>query len=189
MTVLSNRALVAAMEAGRLRITPRPSPLPEVTGSPFGSCSIDLHLGPHLYQPRRGLQVSVDIRGAVAPTLEALYEEREIPREGYVLEPNRFVLARTIEVVELPLSEQSLAARIEGRSSFARAGLLVHFTAPTIHAGFAGRIALEVINLGEFSLVLRPGSAICQLIVETVEGEPIRSDSQFQHQAAPTGAP
>lgn len=175
------------MNAGRLRIDPRPSPTPEVTGSPYGSCSVDLRLGRTLFIPRKGLQVSLDIRGAVTPTLDALYERREIPDEGWVLHPGRFALGRTVEVVDLPLSERGLAARIEGRSSFARAGLLVHFTAPTIHAGFTGSIALEIINLGEFSLVLRPGSAICQLIVETVEGEPIRSDSQFQHQAAPTG--
>ncbi|MBM4383317.1 MAG: dCTP deaminase [Deltaproteobacteria bacterium] len=188
MTVLSNRALIEAMDAGRLRIDPRPAPTPEVRGSPFGSCSVDLHLGRTIFIPRRGLQVTLDIRGALTPTLDALYERREIADEGWVLEPGRFLLGRTIEVVDLPLSGNGLAARIEGRSSFARAGLLVHFTAPTIHAGFTGSIALEIINLGEFALVLRPGSAICQLIVETVEGEPIRSDSQFQHQSAPTGA-
>ena len=188
MGVLSNRSLVAAMDAGRLRIEPRPGPAPGAIDSPFGSCSVDLRLSPNLYLPRHGLQLGIDVRGRITPTLEALYEERVIPPEGFVLHPNRFVLARTIEEVELPLSPTCLAARIEGRSSFARAGLLVHFTAPTIHAGFAGRIALEIINLGEFSLILRSGSPICQLIVETVDGEPIRMDSQFQDQSAPTGA-
>jgi dCTP deaminase len=183
--VLSNTALMAALEAGRLRIEPRPTHPPGSDDSPFGTCSVDLRLSPSLYIPRHGLQLGIDVRGRITPTLEALYEEREIPPEGFVLHPNRFVLARTIEEVKLPLS---LAARIEGRSSFARAGLLVHFTAPTIHAGFAGRIALEMINLGEFPLILRSGTPICQLIVETVDGEPIRSDSQFQHQAAPTGS-
>ncbi len=186
MGVLSNTALNAAMDSGRLRIVPRPGLPPGADDSPFGTCSVDLRLSPVLYIPRHGLQLGIDVRGRITPTLEALYDEREIPPEGFVLHPNRFILGRTIEEVELPLT---LAARIEGRSSVARVGLLVHFTAPTIHAGFAGRIALEMINLGEFPLILRSGAPICQLIVETVEGLPIRSDSQFQGQATPTGSP
>ncbi len=188
MGVLSNRSLIAALDEGRLRITPRPGPVPPALGSPFGTCSIDLRLSPTLYVPRDGLHLGVDVRGPITATLEALYESRILPTEGFVLHPNRFVLGQTIEEVALPLSGNCLAARIEGRSSFARAGLLVHFTAPTIHAGFAGRIALEMINLGEFPLILRAGAAVCQLIVQTVEGEPIQSESQFQLQSAPTGA-
>ena len=139
-------------------------------------------------RPKAGLQINLDIHGRIGSTLDAIYDRYEIPAAGWVLAPNRFILGRTIERVELPLVENCLAARIEGRSLFARTGLLVHFTAPTIHAGFDGTIALEMINLGEYPLVLRPSLPVCQLIVETVEGVPIRSDSQFQHQAAPTGS-
>jgi dCTP deaminase len=80
-----------------------------------------------------------------------------------------------------------VALRASGRSSLARTGLQVHFTAPTIHPGFTGTIALEMINLGKIPLTLRPGSRVCQLIVETVEGEPVRADSRFQGQAQATG--
>ena len=55
-------------------------------------------------------------------------------------------------------------------------------TAPTIHAGFAGTITLELINLGPIPILLYPGSPICQLIVEQVLGVPFRNDSQFQNQ-------
>lgn len=64
----------------------------------------------------------------------------------------------------------------------------MHFTAPTIHAGFAGTIALEIINLGPLALVLRPALRICQLVVETVVGEPVGKLSQFKGQARPSGA-
>ena len=104
-----------------------------------------------------------------------------------MLEPRRFVLGRTVERVELPLSG-GLAARIEGRSSFARTGLLVHFTAPTIHAGFSGTITLEMINLGPLSLTLTPRMRLCQLIVETVEGTPHPEASQFHDQSVPSGS-
>jgi len=63
----------------------------------------------------------------------------------------------------------------------------VHFTAPTIHAGFTGTSTLELINLGPCSISLYPGTPICQLIVEEVAGVPFRNESQFQGQAAPGG--
>ena len=65
-----------------------------------------------------------------------------------------------------------LAARVEGKSSLARFGLLAHFTAPTIHAGFEGHITLEMMNLGPSPIILTPGMAICQLILEQVHGVP-----------------
>ncbi len=104
-----------------------------------------------------------------------------------VLAPGRFILARTHERVGLPLFEdadKSLAARIEGKSSYARCGLLVHFTAPTIHAGFEGAITLEIMNLGTYSISLRGQMSICQLIIKEVRGVPFRKDSQFHGQAA-----
>jgi dCTP deaminase len=64
---------------------------------------------------------------------------------------------------------------------------LVHFTAPTIHAGFSGTITLELYNLGPFHISLFPKAPICQLIVETVQGVPFRNDSQFHGQEAAGG--
>jgi dCTP deaminase len=80
-----------------------------------------------------------------------------------------------------------LAARIEGKSSFARCGLLVHFTAPTVHAGFDGTLTLEMINLGNAGIALYEGMSISQLILETVVGDPQAHPSQFQGQATPAG--
>ena len=81
----------------------------------------------------------------------------------------------------------SLAARIEGKSSRARCGLLVHFTAPTVHPGFFGTLTLEMINLGPSPIALVPGMPIAQLIVEEVKGIPVENPSQFQGQSAPEG--
>src|SRR2546423_9049816 len=81
----------------------------------------------------------------------------------------------------------TLAARIEGKSSFARCGLLIHFTAPTVHAGWDGPLALEMINLGAAGICLFSEMAVCQLILETVMGDPESNPSQFQGQTAPTG--
>jgi dCTP deaminase len=94
---------------------------------------------------------------------------KPLPREtdgSFVLPPPKFVLGITREYVDLP-RKSKIAARVEGRSSLARLGLVVHLTAPTIHAGFSGRIVLEMYNFGNYSLRMTPGKlAICQLIFE-----------------------
>jgi dCTP deaminase len=187
MGVLSNRALMAALDAGHLVIDPRPAPGPEERDTPYDTISVDLYLAPEIFIPPSGMSLTFDLRTAgIVQTLRRVYERREIG-ESWTLQPNEFILGSTIERIELPLSDRCLAARVEGRSSLARTGLLVHFTAPTIHPGFTGNIALEMINLGKIPLTLRPGQRVCQLIVETVEGEPIRADSQFQGQRQATG--
>jgi dCTP deaminase len=118
-------------------------------------------------------------------------ELRELTADQpFQLEPRRFVLAKTLERVRLPLlgaAGRSLAARIEGKSSYARCGLLVDFTAPTIHAGFEGTITLEIINLGDYPISLHPRMPICQLILEEVRGVPFRNDSQFHGQGRTIG--
>jgi len=188
VAVLSNRAIVEALESGRLVIVPRPTPEPGAAGSPYNTSSVDLRLANEILVPRDGLTLNFDLRtGNIAETLQRLSDRRTIPPDGWILQPRSFVLARTVERVALPL-EGRLAARIEGRSSFARTGLLVHFTAPTIHANFSGTITLEMINLGPLPLVLTPGLRVCQLIVETVEGDVVPEPSQFHGQGTASGA-
>jgi dCTP deaminase len=104
-----------------------------------------------------------------------------------LIRPGEFVLALTRERVELP-RQSRLAARVEGRSSLARLGLAVHLTAPTIHAGFRGYITLEITNQGPIPIKLRPGLAICQLILEHVFGTPAAEmTGAFQDQTSVEG--
>lgn len=106
------------------------------------------------------------------------------------------VLGQTVERVTLPLpvefglaaeGKPCLAARVEGKSSRARFGLLVHFTAPTIHAGWSGPITLEIMNLGPAPILLYPDLPICQLIVEEGAGSPSSNPSTFHGQVEPSG--
>ena len=85
--------------------------------------------------------------------------------------------------------ESRLAARVEGRSSLARFGLMVHLTAPTIHAGFNGTITLEMVNHGPFNLKFVPfQTRVCQFIFETLETEPeMDIQTGFQNQVDPLG--
>jgi dCTP deaminase len=98
------------------------------------------------------------------------------------------MLAITRERVHLNRNYK-LAARVEGRSSLARLGLIVHLTAPTIHAGFNGKITLEMINFGPFYLKMVPNQTpICQLIIEQLESEPTQDiATSFQGQTLPSG--
>jgi dCTP deaminase len=187
VSVLSNLAIVRALDAGQLRIEPRPAPGPAAVDSPFNSSSVDLRLASELRVPRPNLSLTFDLRqGNIAETLERICEPYEMGSTGFLLEPHRFVLGRTIEHVALPL-DGGLAARIEGRSSFARTGLLIHFTAPTIHAGFEGTITLEIMNLGPIPMTLTPALPICQLVLETVEGPVEPTPSQFHGQSTASG--
>lgn len=193
--ILSNVNIHDAIDRGWLRITPEPDPRKQVEGGakcPYQTSAVDLRLGNEIAYFKSGIAVNLDLRkgdfnSVFAPNSETRTITDEQP---FVLRPNKLVLGKTLERVELPLLEDSavcLAARVEGKSSYARCGLLVHFTAPTVHAGFAGTITLELINLGPLDIALYPNMPICQLIIEQVAGTPFRNDSQFQNQAKPGG--
>ncbi|MYB40781.1 MAG: dCTP deaminase [Chloroflexi bacterium] len=200
--ILSNTSIASALDAGLLVIDPRP-PGPGSTDSAgrYNTTSIDLTLGEMLRIPARGLSLIIDPRaGDTAATLSTLYQPQPIdPVQGYRLDPgpDRLVLGATREYVALPRppdvpdadpEQPALAARVEGKSTLARYGLLVHFTAPTIHANFAGTITLEIMNLGSAPITLYQDMPICQLIIEQVHGDPIQATSRFQGQTDPAGA-
>ena len=111
-------------------------------------------------------------------------EETLSKRTGFLLPPRKLALAWTRAYIELK-TEARLAARVEGKSSLARLGLVVHMTVPTIHAGFEGRIRLEMMNHGAVQIRLCPGTRICQLIFETTLGTAERGyKGQFAGQTA-----
>lgn len=186
--ILSNVEIHRALDEGRLILEPEPRPrLPEAGADcPYQASAVDLTLGDEISWLRPGLPLNVDLRrGGFAKLFGPNSQRCRITAaQPFMLEPGKFVLGKTHERVALPILQgvTCLAARIEGRSSYSRFGLLVHFTAPTIHAGFDGTITLEFCNLGPAIIALYPRAPICQLIVETVNGTPFRNDSQFQGQ-------
>lgn len=193
--ILSNVELFKALDKRRLIIQPEPAPrLPTVgqSHSPYDTHSVDLRLGKEITVPKTG-QFNFDVTqpGSIAETIRQHSETFTITEhQPFHLKPNCFVLGKTRERIELPILPDRptcLAARIEGKSSRARFGILIHFTAPTVHPGFAGTLTLEMINLGPASFMLFPGMPIAQLIVEEVRGCPIANPSQFQGQQAPAG--
>jgi dCTP deaminase len=87
--------------------------------------------------------------------------------ESFVLHPGQFALARTLEFISIP---RDIVGRIDGRSSWARQGLVVHSTAGDIHPGSRGFVVFELMNSGPVPIVLYPGLAIAQVTFEVTEG-------------------
>lgn len=192
--ILSNTEIHRAIDKGLLVIDPQPLPrFPEVgKNCPYDAHSVDLTLHNEVYAPEAG-KYSIDLSspGSIIDVIKKNSQRFVLSEDQpYTLKSGKFILARTVERVELPIQddEVTLAARIEGKSSRARFGLIVHCTAPTIHPGFCGTITLEVVNLGPVNITLVPGMHIAQLIIEEVRGRVIKNPSVFQHQNNPTGS-
>lgn len=192
--ILSDAGIRRALAEGDISIDPAPEP------GQLQTSAVDIFLGDsfrvwdlaRLATP--GLIPVLDLaEQRFAATANSFSINAELERDGsYILKPYREVpqvlLCQTRERIHLKLHSR-LAARVEGRSSMARLGLMVHLTAPTIHAGFNGNITLEVINHGPFHLKLVPNrTRICQFIFERLESAPEQDiTTQFQGQKTPTG--
>ena len=192
--ILSNIEIHKALDDGRLVIEPEPQPRYKEVGvkyCPYDTHTVDLKLGDEITIPKEGtFAYDFLAAGAVADLIAQNSEKRTlIPNQPYRLETGNFVLAQTLETIKLPIDKGPpyLAGRIEGKSSRARCGLLIHFTAPTVHPEWEGQLTLEIINLGKTPFLLHSGMPIAQLIVEQVHGELKSNPSQFQGQSAPEG--
>lgn len=185
--ILTDREIKIAISRKLIRIEPPPV---EIC---FSSTAVDLTLDPTITifnDNPAGVDTSLDpgkegfnSEDAVA----ALSQTHTIKAAGYLPEPNRLTLAWTREFIALK-TETRLAGRVEGKSSLSRLGLAIHMTAPTIHAGFEGRIRLEIINYGIVPIRLRDGMRICQLVLETTLGTADRGQAgQFYRQVPKRG--
>jgi deoxycytidine triphosphate deaminase len=83
-----------------------------------------------------------------------------------------FLLWATKEWIGTPVKNPELICFVNAKSTRARTGIIVHFTAPTIHAGWEGKITLEIANFGPFHLVLQENDVIAQLTVATISSAP-----------------
>jgi dCTP deaminase len=142
-------------------ITPMPD-LQRLTES--GSASIDLRLGTWFATLRRARLSHLSVTGQTPESQLTRTQYVPFGRE-YVLHPQGFVLGVTLEWLRLP---GSLAAYVIGRSSWGRRGLIIA-TATGVHPGFTGCLALELSNIGEIPIVIRPGMPICQLFLHSLD--------------------
>ena len=155
----------------------------------IGPSSIDLRLGYDFTFPQTRKMKALDTKD-----MDDFSRKQEDmtagPEEGVVVHPGEFVLGTTLETVNIP---DNMVARIEGRSSYARLGLIPHAAGGFVDAGFEGQITLEIQNLGNVPITIYPEDRICQMAVETMTSKAERpygdkTDSKYMKQEGATEA-
>ena len=177
--LLSDRDLRAEIDAGRVRLEPYDASMVQPS-------SIDIRLDRFFRVFENHRYPFIDPREEQTDLTRAV-EVR--PDEAFVLHPGEFVLGSTYEVVTLP---DDLAARVEGKSSLGRLGLLTHATAGFIDPGFSGHVTLELSNVATLPVMLWPGMKVGQLCffrLSSPAEHPYGSSvygSRYQGQRGPT---
>lgn len=166
----------STLKEDRLIITPLPN-LDELKKS--GSASLDVHLGCWFLVCRPTNIGCIDIydKNTEIPNESMITKSYYRPfGKSFILHPKTFVLGVTLEWFRFPAN---LAAYIVGRSSWGRYGLIIA-TATGVHPGFTGCLTLELSNVGEIPIAIKPGSSICQLFIHQVDSKTdIRDNSHF----------
>ncbi len=182
---LSDVDIRQSMSEGRIRIVPEPAE------NHIGAMSVDLTLGNsfRVFTPGKASFVDLAPPGGWGQTdVEHLMSPVEVADdEPFYLHPGDFALGITVQRVTIP---NDLAGRLDGRSSLARLGLMVHATAHTIDPGWDGKITLEFFNCGRLPLAMRAGMRICAISFETLQtptSKPYsaRAESKYKDQLAP----
>ncbi len=157
--VLSDRDIKKYLASGKLKISPEPD-----LSVQLGACCLDLHLG-NIFRVYNQSSVAV-IDPFDKDLMDKLTSLKEVEdSQAFILHPGEFVLAVTKEYISLP---DDLSARLEGRSSIGRLGVVIHSTAGNIESGFRGQITLELANMGRIPVKLYPGMRICALSFDTL---------------------
>jgi dCTP deaminase len=179
--ILSDRTIRAALAAGRIGI----DPLDEDAVQPS---SVDVRLGSTFRVFANHRHLAIDPHAVQADLTDIVEKGAEEP---FVLHPGEFVLGSTLERITLP---DDVVARLEGKSSLARLGLVVHSTAGFIDAGFDGDVTLELSNVATLPILLHPGMRVAQLAFFQLDGPaefPYGSKkvgSKYQGQRGPTAS-
>lgn len=177
MSILSDHEIKAEIHSGSLDIHP-------MNNDDIKSASVDLHLSDQFLISKPHQQIVIDPKEDQTPHTSLIQVD---PCEAFVLHPGQFVIASTTESFKLP---DYLVGRLEGKSSVARLGLIIH-TAGFVDPGFEGDLTLEIANLNSLPSKLYPGMPIAQIAflrMETRATHPYSRDhgSHYQGQRGPT---
>jgi dCTP deaminase len=177
--ILSDRTMREELSRGRIRV----EPLAEGAIQPS---SIDLRLGDKIRVFRNNHRSHIDVREDAAGLTEVVQLQEGQP---FFLGPGEFALGVTLELLAVP---DDLVARLDGKSSLGRLGLLIHATAGLVDPGWEGRLTLELMNLAPLPITLWPGMKIGQLSfikMTTAVDNPYgagRLSSKYQGDTEPT---
>jgi len=176
--LLSDRTIRESIEQGRIAIDPFD---PECVQP----SSVDLHLDATFLVFRNHTRPVIDVKEDLSDLTEPVDATDDKP---FILHPGEFVLGSTLERVALP---DDLVARLEGKSSLGRLGLLIHSTAGFVDAGWDGQLTLELSNVANLPITLYPAMKIGQISfvqMTTAADHPYGSSivgSKYQGQQGP----
>lgn len=167
---LCDKDIEKSIADGKIIITPTPD------SSMISGVSVDIRLGNEFRVFQDHTAPYIDLSGPKADVQKAMNtvmsDEIVIPDgEAFFLHPGELALAVTYESVTLP---DNIVGWLDGRSSLARLGLMVHVTAHRIDPGWSGQIVLEFYNSGKLPLALRPKMKIAALNFETMSSSALR---------------
>ena len=177
--LLSDRDILAEIQAQRIRVEPYDEAMIQPS-------SIDIRLDRFFRVFENHKYPHID------PAADQSDLTREVEPEGdepFILHPGEFVLGSTYEVCTLP---DDIAARVEGKSSLGRLGLLTHATAGFVDPGFSGHVTLELANVATLPIKLYPGMKIGQLCFFRLSSPAMhpygsaKYGSRYQGQRGPT---
>src|SRR5438445_12059880 len=177
--ILSDRSIREELAAGRIVIYP-------LDESCIQPSSVDLHIDRYFRVFLNHAMGFIDVKQDQEELTELVGIKED---DVFILHPGEFVLGSTLERVALP---DDLVARLEGKSSLGRLGLLIHSTAGFVDAGWNGHLTLELSNVANLPITLYPGIKIGQisfLRMTTAAEHPYGSTetaSKYQGQRGPT---
>ena len=176
--ILSDRTIRECLESGRIVMDP-------LDDSAVQPSSVDVRLDDRFLVFRNHTRGIIDVKEDLSDLTESVEATDDRP---LILHPGEFVLGSTLERLALP---DDLVARLEGKSSLGRLGLLIHSTAGFVDAGWDGQITLELSNVASLPITLYPGMRIGQVSfmqMTTAAENPYGSDpvgSKYQGQVGP----
>jgi dCTP deaminase len=177
--VLSDRTIRAEIEAGRIAVEPFDPALVQPS-------SVDVRVDRKFRVFHNARYPFIDVRQPMEDLTELVEPP---PEEPFILHPGEFVLGQTLERLTLP---DDLVARLEGKSSLGRLGLLIHSTAGFVDAGFAGKLTLELSNVANLPITIYEGMPIGQVSFMRMDAAVERpygsrtAGSKYQGQDEPT---
>ena len=177
--VLSDRTIREEIESGRIVIDP-------FEPSNVQPSSVDVRVDRQFRVFHNARYPYIDVRQPMDDLTELVEVTGDEP---FILHPGEFVLGQTLERVTLP---DDLVARLEGKSSLGRLGLLIHSTAGFVDSGFSGNLTLELSNVANLPITIYHGMPIGQISFMRMDGPVERpygsgeAGSKYQGQAEPT---
>ena len=182
--ILSDQDIKKKIEDGTIKIDPMPD-----LKKALGTVSLDLRLGHQFMIYQRTSSPYIDVKNPDSFSgLTDLVTKRT--DEGFTIHPGEFVLGSTLERIEIP---NDLAARLEGKSSLGRLGIVIHSTAGKVDPGGKGNLVLEISNIGTIPIMLYPEMRVCQILFEmlsspTSKAYTERSDAKYKNQDKTVGS-